>query len=841
MSRYTLLNADSIQAKAGTGGGAINYTVSSGDEITSGTEVFKILAQGQLTTSVASLYSPGGATKTGIIQQVAFSNTTGLAVTGCAVYVNGTAAGNQETGTFTIPANGSAFLNKEGLRVLDGTGALVTTMTLVATGDASGTASNGALPLTLATVNSNVGQFTAVTVNGKGLTTAATNMAATGDATGTASSAALPLVLATVNSNVGSFGTSSQVGAFTVNAKGLTTAASNTAIRDASASQSGFQSAIQFNTVSNLWYDVTQYGVTTGNTGAANVAAMNTLIQTTAGAGDTFYFPDTGANYPMTGTITVTKNYQTFAGSGMRASVIFSSNTTVDLFFLTDGVRNITFKDLGFWSTGTASAGAMINCGTASGSGNAQVNVYRCGAEGFGGNWYDLILYNGTLAGLLCNVEDCNFNSFTHYGIAAISNTSVPSTVSAIIIDNTTLNGNINGSTGATAGIFIQQCGAFQISNTDIIQCTNNILAAPATSVNQVIASIYAINSYFDYSYGSCVKLGGAVGPIVRCKFVSCSFTIGATGNYTAFEISNTATNPAGDIDVINCNIQNTFNNSGTTNGMLLTAVANIKIVGNNINGFTNNIQASAAASSATKLNILGNSFGPGTVTATASTNDILLNAGTYGYVQITTNIFAPTSPYQTTSTNHINDASVVANPGLKNVFNNIGMSNSGNVPALPTAAQSFPASATTLVTGTSISLPTQGLQIGNKYRFDMTQIKTTAAGATAWTAAVKWGTANSTADAAIASFTSGVNTGAIDTCQLSIIVEILTLGAAATCRATCMYIHNLAAAAGLSVLPVAGTAAAFDSRLASPFLHLDITHGTLIVATGTGIGYQIQ
>ena len=74
---------------------------------------------------------------------------------------------------------------------------------------------------TLATVNGNVGTWTAATVNAKGLITAASNMTASGDATGTASSANLPLTLATVNLNIGTFAS------VTVNGKGLVTAAAN--------------------------------------------------------------------------------------------------------------------------------------------------------------------------------------------------------------------------------------------------------------------------------------------------------------------------------------------------------------------------------------------------------------------------------------------------------------------------------------------------------------------------------------------------------------------------------------------------------------------------------------
>lgn len=56
-------------------------------------------------------------------------------------------------------------------------------------------------------------------------TSAQANATHTGDATG-----ATALTLATVNSNVGSFGSATQAGTFTVNGKGLVTAASNTSI-----------------------------------------------------------------------------------------------------------------------------------------------------------------------------------------------------------------------------------------------------------------------------------------------------------------------------------------------------------------------------------------------------------------------------------------------------------------------------------------------------------------------------------------------------------------------------------------------------------------------------------
>lgn len=127
------------------------------------------------------------------------------------------------------------------------------------TGD--GTASGpGSSALTLATVNSNVGSFTnvSITVNAKGLITAASSGSVSGVSSVSNSDGTLTIsptagavvasraaitgdisiaggsnssVLATVNSNVGSFGGATAVGTFTVNGKGLVTAAGSTSIQ----------------------------------------------------------------------------------------------------------------------------------------------------------------------------------------------------------------------------------------------------------------------------------------------------------------------------------------------------------------------------------------------------------------------------------------------------------------------------------------------------------------------------------------------------------------------------------------------------------------------------------
>lgn len=148
--------------------------------------------------------------------------------------------------------------------------------TITLTGDVTGASAGGTIPTTLATVNANTGTWgtsSAVgtfTVNAKGLITAASNtpiaISLTGDATGTYTTGTIPVTFATVNGNVGTFGTASSVGTFTVNAKGLTTAASNTPI------------AIDFSQVTTGTVPIAQGGTgqTTKTTGFDALSPMTT-------------------------------------------------------------------------------------------------------------------------------------------------------------------------------------------------------------------------------------------------------------------------------------------------------------------------------------------------------------------------------------------------------------------------------------------------------------------------------------------------------------------------------------------------------------------------------------
>jgi hypothetical protein len=180
------------------------------------------------------------------------------------------------------------------------------------TGDVTNTA--GSLAMTLATVNSNIGTFQGLTINGKGLVTAATNqnyltgnqtITVSGDASGSGTTS-IPLTLATVNSNVGSFGSSTAIPSFTVNGKGLITAVSTNAVVAPAGTLTG--SALASGVTSS---SLTSFGTLTApvNIGTPAITDSGILLQATSSvAGYNQFLIQNTSNDPAASTNFVVNN-----------------------------------------------------------------------------------------------------------------------------------------------------------------------------------------------------------------------------------------------------------------------------------------------------------------------------------------------------------------------------------------------------------------------------------------------------------------------------------------------------------------------------------------------------
>lgn len=128
--------------------------------------------------------------------------------------------------------------------------------------------------------------------------------------------------LATVNSNVGSFGTASSVGSFTVNAKGLTTAAANVAIQIAESQVTNLVTDLAAKQSTTL----TNTHILVGNAGnvATDVAASGDLILANTGA---FTFNTVNANVGSFGTATQVSTVTVNA----KGLITAASNTSIQI------------------------------------------------------------------------------------------------------------------------------------------------------------------------------------------------------------------------------------------------------------------------------------------------------------------------------------------------------------------------------------------------------------------------------------------------------------------------------------------------------------------------------
>lgn len=159
----TLAAASTLRGLSGTTT-AITCSVF-GDEIAAGTDAFKKLFQGQLATSVATLYTVPGSTQT-LIKTIILDNTTGSPAT-ATLYVDGTAAANRIC-SFTIPAGGEAVWSGEGWKMLDANGAMLTS-----TGGGGGSSAFGIVTGDSGTATADISGDTISIVGSTGVSTAA--------------------------------------------------------------------------------------------------------------------------------------------------------------------------------------------------------------------------------------------------------------------------------------------------------------------------------------------------------------------------------------------------------------------------------------------------------------------------------------------------------------------------------------------------------------------------------------------------------------------------------------------------------------------------------------------
>jgi hypothetical protein len=152
------------------------------------------------------------------------------------------------------------------------------------------------------------------------------------------------------------------------------------------------------------------------------------------------------------------------------------------------------------------------------------------------------------------------------------------------------------------------------------------------------------------------------------------------------------------------------------------------------------------------------------------------------------------------------------------------------------TAAQTPTAATLTAITGSLLTIPTAKLRIGTVFKWHLEMSKT-ANGTAARNFFVRLGTAGTTADTAILTYTSSAGTAAIDAGYLDIVVTIRgPLSASCIARGMFVQYHDLTTggflASGKPIEVKGVTSGTFDATTANLKIGLSVTTGASEVIT---------
>lgn len=244
--------------------------------------------------------------------------------------------------------------------------------------------------------------------------------------------------------------------------------------------------------------------------GAAGTVDTNSLALQTAmnalSTGGTIVMPIGGFTISS---VTCTSPNLTLLGMGQRASTLYTNNATVDVITVTGAGLGFCMREMGMDSIVVRSAGSGTARYLEIAGGNIMID--RC----YFRNGYNGIFFGSNNS--VCTVMESEFRDFSNgNNCIEIKTNGAAFVVKGCVFDH-------SAAAQPVAGIRVKRVQDLMIANNNIIHSGNDLHIDPVTA--DVVASVYASNTFFDTAGRGALLTGGNGGSIVRCRFESCWFS----------------------------------------------------------------------------------------------------------------------------------------------------------------------------------------------------------------------------------------------------------------------------------------------------------------------------
>lgn len=238
-------------------------------------------------------------------------------------------------------------------------------------------------------------------------------------------------------------------------------------------------------------------GTVSGNTLALQTA-MNALSQ-----GGTIVFPIGGFTFSS---VTCTSPNLTLLGMGQRATTLFTNNTSVDVITVTAAGSGFCMRELMMDTVVT-----RVTPGHYVKAASGDTFIDRCYFQ----HGYHGIYFGSNNS--VCVVNETQFRDFSNGGYCIeIESNGAAFYIRGVIMDH-------SAAAMPLAGIRIKRVQDCTISECGLIHGGNDLQIDPATA--DVVASVFADNTFFDTAGRGLLITGGNGGSTIRCRFDSCWFS----------------------------------------------------------------------------------------------------------------------------------------------------------------------------------------------------------------------------------------------------------------------------------------------------------------------------